>query len=242
MTDWSLPVLFKGLSDTIQRKLEVTRQTIGHPGSKGDASEKVWLDLFRQYLPQRYQAEAAHVVDSEGNFSEQIDVLIFDRQYSPFIFQHEGTYVVPAESVYAVFEAKQTMNAGLVEYAQKKVASVRRLKRTSLPIPYAGGIYRPKTPINILGGLLTLESDWKPPLGESLQKSLSGDQEDGRLDMVCVSSHGFAMYDGGLGKYSVTENGKPATGFLFRLISKLQFCGTVPMIDVDAYSKWLDVG
>jgi hypothetical protein len=42
------------------------------------------------------------VVDSNGDFSQQIDVLVFDRQYSPLIFEYEGQTVIPAESVYAV--------------------------------------------------------------------------------------------------------------------------------------------
>ena len=91
-----------------------------------------WLDLLQSYLPQRYQAATAHVVDCEGKLSDQIDVVVFDRQYSPFIFKYEGQTIVPAESVYAAFEAKQTVNAALVQYAQDKVASVRRLRRTSL--------------------------------------------------------------------------------------------------------------
>ena len=69
-------------------------------------SEAVWLELLNSYLPTRYQAAKAVVVDSEGAFSDQIDVVVFDRQYSPFIFRFEGQTVIPAESVYAVFEAK----------------------------------------------------------------------------------------------------------------------------------------
>jgi hypothetical protein len=61
-----------------------------HPVAKGDASEKVWLTLLQNYLPQRYQAATAYVVDSVGKFSDQIDVVVFDRQYSPFIFLYEG--------------------------------------------------------------------------------------------------------------------------------------------------------
>jgi hypothetical protein len=49
---------------------------------------------------------------------------------SPFIFRFEGYAIVPADSVYAAFEAKQAINAAQVEYAQKKKASVRRLCRT----------------------------------------------------------------------------------------------------------------
>ena len=77
--------------------------------------------MLERYLPKRYQASTAHVVDSLGAFSEQIDVVVFDRQYSPFIFSYENETIVPAESVYAIFEAKQTANATMVSYAQEKV-------------------------------------------------------------------------------------------------------------------------
>ena len=63
---------------------------------KATASEKVWLELLQTYLPQRYQAATAHVVDSLGAFSDQIDVVVFDRQYSPFIFNYEGQTIIPA--------------------------------------------------------------------------------------------------------------------------------------------------
>jgi hypothetical protein len=118
MSSWSLSQLLSGLHDDIQQKLEISRKSFGHPGTKGDASESVWLEMLQAYLPQRYQAATAHVVDSHGNFSDQIDVVVFDRQYSPFIFRYQGQTIVPAESVYAAFEAKQSINAAQVQYAQ----------------------------------------------------------------------------------------------------------------------------
>src|SRR6266849_7397229 len=127
MSDWSFPMLLAGLHEDIQQRLAIARKAIAHPGSKGDASELVWLDMLQKYLPKRYSAVKAHVVDSDGNFSDQIDVVIFDRQYSPFVFNFQEQLVVPSESVYAVFEANQTENVGLVTYAQEKAASVRRL-------------------------------------------------------------------------------------------------------------------
>jgi hypothetical protein len=239
MTEWSLSVLLAGLHDDIQRKLETVRQSFGHPTTMGDASEKVWLELLETYLPQRYQAAKAHIVDSNGLFSDQIDVVIFDRQYSPFIFQYQEQTIIPAESVYAVFEAKQSINAFYVGYAQKKVASVRRLHRTSLPIPYAGGTYPPKPLIPILGGILTFESDWKPPFGQPFNDALNGGNGNGRLNLGCVAAHGHFNFNQDTNVYDVIAGGKPATAFLFKLISLLQFSGTVPMIDVQAYAKWL---
>ena len=239
MTKWSLPLLLDSLHKDIHHKLETVRATMGHPGAKGDASEKVWLELLGEYLPQRYKAERAYVVDSNGVFSDQIDVVIFDRQYSPFIFHYEDQKVIPAESVYAVFEAKQTINAKQIEYAQNKVASVRRLHRTSLPIPHAGGTYEPKPPIHIFGGILTFDSDWSPAFGQPLSDALDRAETNGRLDFGCIASHGHFRLIRNSGHYETFLEGKPATEFLFELISQLQFSATVPMIDVQAYARWL---
>jgi hypothetical protein len=237
MTQLALPKLLAGLHDDIEHRLKVGRDALAHPTDKGDASEAAWLNMLSDYLPKRYQAARAHVVDSEGNSSRQIDILIFDRQYSPFIFKIEGSTYVPAESVYAVFEVKQTINSSHISYAQDIVASVRELHRTSLPIPHAGGTYPPKPLSAILGGLLTFESEWKPPLGDSLLNALNTDHR-GWLDLGCVASHGLFGCDS-VGNYRVSPQSKAATAFLFELIARLQTMATVPMIDVRAYARWL---
>ena len=240
MSEWSLKVLFTNLNDDICKRLETARQSFAQPGTKGDASENVWLDILNTYLPKRYKATKAHVVDSQGEFSDQIDVVVYDAQYSPPIFLYEGQVIIPSESVYAVFEAKQTLNAENVKYARQKVASVRRLCRTSLPIPHAGGTYPKKQLVPIYGGLLTLDSDWKPALGEPLLAKLDNGHGCDRLDLGCVAAHGYFKLDEKMEKYEMYKGGKPATAFLFALISQLQYSGTVSMIDIQAYARWLD--
>lgn len=240
MSVWSLPVLLGMLHDDIQHRLQISRKSFGHPNAQGDASEAVWLELLKSYLPKRYRADRAYVVDSKGFFSDQMDIVVYDRQYSPFIFHYHGQTIVPVESVYTIFEAKQTINAKYVRYAREKVASVRKLHRTSLPIPHAGGTYPPKPLIPILGGILTFESDWSPCFGDPLWKALGDDCiEENRLDIGCVAAHGHFVWEQDVGKYEFIKEGKPATAFLFKLISMLQFSGTVPMIDVNAYAGWL---
>jgi hypothetical protein len=237
MSGWSLEKMLSNLHEDIQRRLQSVRETIGHNGTMGDGSENVWLELLRKYLPARYAVEKAFVVDSRDNMSDQIDVVVFDRQYTPFIFVIENQKVVPAESVYAVFEAKQAVNAGMIAYAQKKVASVRALHRTSLPIPHAGGTYPAKPPIDVLGGILAFESDWSPAMGEAMRKALETDFGPGALDLGCIAARGHFVRKGS--DYDFIIERKPATAFLFKLIAMLQLSGTVPMIDIDAYAHWL---
>jgi hypothetical protein len=239
MTKWSLDTLFTHLHEDIESRLNTARKTLAHPGAKGDASENVWLKLLQEYLPERYKAEKAFVVDSKGVFSQQIDVVVFDRQYSPFIFKFEDQSIVPAESVYAVFEAKQSINADYIKYAQEKITSVRRLHRTSIPIPHAGGMFPAKPVIPIIGGILSLDSDWSPALGKPLKDLLDAGKSDSTLNLGCIAAHGIFKHDSQNNEYEFVCKDRAATIFILELISRLQFSGTVPMIDIQAYAKWL---
>lgn len=232
--------IFNSFHELIEKELQTARCAFNHPVAKGDASESVWVSMLNEYLPQRYRVAKARAIDSTGNLSDQLDVVIFDRQYTPFIFTHKGQYIIPAESIYAVFEAKQKINADNVKYAMNKVKSVRKLIRTSLPIPTANGMAEPKEPHRIVGGLLSLESAWSPPFGKSLEKNLTkGKDSDGYLDLGCVASHGVFIRQEN-NNYLIKSKGKPAASFLLELISQLQALATVPMINVRAYAKWLD--
>jgi len=239
MKNWNLSTILAGLHEDIEQKLKTARKSFGHAPTKGDASEQVWLELLNSYLPKRYCAAKAHVVDSNGTFSQQIDVVVFDRQYSPFIFHYQEQKIIPAESVYAVFEAKQSISLGEVDYAHTKVGSVRALHRTSLPIPTANGLAKPKEPSHILGGLLTFESEWTPAMDGSLLNALGKGDTSNHLDLGCVAAHGIFSRNE-KGAYSITPESKPATSFLFELIARLQAVATVPMMDIRAYGKWLE--
>ena len=85
---------------------------------------------------------------------------------------------------------------------------------------------------------MTLESGWKPPLGDSLTKNLGARQDEHALDLGCVAAHGIYARNGD-GGYQVEETAMAATAFLFELIARLQALATVPMIDVRAYARWL---
>jgi hypothetical protein len=235
---WSLPKLMQGLHERVAQDLKIAREALGHPVAKGDGSEAVWTSLFRKYLPQRYAAAKGTIVDSRGLFSDEIDVVLFDRQYTPLIFQHENEIVVPVEAVYAVFESKQEINTGFIQYAQQKVATVRRLHRTSAQVQTIDGP-RTATPQPILGGFLAFESGWKTtPIDEYLSKALSSDQSDGRLDLGCIAAYGTFGCEGA-NCLSSAPHDRATTCFLLELITRLQGIGTAPAIDMTAYAPWL---
>jgi hypothetical protein len=45
--NWSLSQLLESLHQDLQQRLELSRKSFAHSVAKGDASEKVWLELLR---------------------------------------------------------------------------------------------------------------------------------------------------------------------------------------------------
>lgn len=234
---WSAGEILRGLAEKVERDLRIVRYAIGHGATLGEATQQVWLQLFETYLPERYRARSATVMDSEGSFSDQIDVVIFDRQYSPTLFEFEGATVVPAEAVYAVFESKQDIRGEFLTYAQGKIASVRRLKRTSVRIPTINGRFK-KTPQWILGGYLSLEPRCEKMGVQAMEERLRADQGEGKLDLGCVASVG-TFGCGGADSTTFTLDKRAAGSFLLELMARLQGCGTAPAIDYRAYARWM---
>lgn len=230
--------LLRARQRTLTAELEAGRDAHRHPVPKGDASELNWVGAIQKFLPRRYCVSKAFVIDSKDGESEQLDVVIYDQQYSPLVFEDKGGLYIPAESVYAVFESKQELNAKHIKYAGEKVASVRRLHRTSAEICWAGGMLPAATPAPILGGIVTTTSKWSPPLGKPFKKAIAGRAGDERLDLGCVATVGAFDIEYRVERPTIHRNqddDMTLAFFLMRLFVRLQPLATARAIDMAKY-------
>lgn len=259
--------LFLGLQDQMKVQLNTNREIIKHPVSKGDALENVWIEWLKKYLPNRYCVDKAIIIDSEGNLSHQIDLVIYDQQYTPFVFTQNGIHYIPAEGVYAVFEIKPDLEGSVngmsyIEYAGKKIESVRKLKRTSTKIIDRGESKPARTLTKIIGGILTSVNSYaKEETIVSQLKKLNGLMT---LEMGCVVEGGcfYIDYDGDedseeidfnkrIQKYyserkfksfQMSDQNKSLVAFFLQLSRYLQqTIGTVAAIDFTAYATSVGV-
>lgn len=222
----------------VQRELEIKLRrasgSIAHSGTQGAVNEQHWVDVLRAYLPKRYEVAAGIVIDSDGARSEQIDVVIFDKHFTPTLLDQQSHRYIPAEAVYAVFEAKPHIDKGYLEYAGQKAASVRRLRRTSVAITHAGGVFPARPLFPIVAGIVAARADWSDGLGAGFRRNLQTDEPQ-QLECGCALEAGaFDTFDGSL--KTVGRDGA-LIFFLFRLLSKLQSLGSVPAVDWAAYAK-----
>jgi hypothetical protein len=255
--------LFIGLQEQMLSSLKVNRGFISHAGSMGDATEQHWIEFLRTYLPDRYKVDKAIVIDAEGTVSKQIDVVIYDGMYTPFIFNQDGFKYIPAESVYAVFEVKQDIN-GNIEYAAERIESVRKLKRTSIEMVASGSVMKARLLTKIIGGVLTTSNSYNDE--KTVKEHLSSLKGYQTIDLGCCCESGSFYVDYTelkpektvFSDLEIEDNRDCIEGiylsrrvkdisfsdkdvslftFFLQLVSCLKSVGTVPAIDVNAYLK-----
>lgn len=201
MSKVELKQLFEGLQSQMISQLSTNRKFIDHPGSKGDALENAWIEWLRKYLPNRYSVEKAIVIDSDGNTSHQIDIVIYDNWFTPFIFSQNGFHYIPAEGVYAIFEVKPDIKGSAdggknyIEYACEKIASVRVLKRTSTSMINSGVKFRPRPLTKIVGGLLSTTNTYTHDNNHTIEKYLRENGGLKGLDIGCIADYGSFHVD-----------------------------------------------
>ncbi len=223
----------------LKTQLEMSSVSVTHNGTMGDVNEKHFIEIIKRYMPDRYAVDTGIIIDSDGKTSDQIDVVIFDNQYTPTLLDQQNHRFIPVESVYAVFEVKPHIDKNYLKYAGEKAESVRKLNRTSVPIAHAGGEYPPKLLFSIIAGIIATNIEWADDFGKSFKETHDKLPEIQKLDCgLAVSGASFDTFDKIL---TVRSNQNTLMFFLFRLLQKLQSLGTVPAIDWNAYAKQLEI-
>lgn len=242
-----LASLFKARQQVLQGGFAELRAASEHSAAKGDGFETAWRKVLTETLPGRYFVEKGFAYDTKGEISDEIDILILDRQYSPLFFNDSGRFVVPAESIYAAIEVKPTINAAHMQYASEKARSIRTLHRTTTPIPHMAGTAGPKDPHHIICGLIGESVDWTPPFGNPFAMSFDAEEPDGQLDFAMGLSAGCFWKRRYLIKsqeeYETNSEQIEFSGdlslltFSMILCEQLRLAGTVPALSYEAYLK-----
>lgn len=272
MNNVNLSLLFEGLQSQMISQLSTNRQFITHPGSKGDALENAWIDWLRNYLPNRYSVDKAIVIDHKGNTSHQIDIVIYDNWFTPFVFSQNGFHYIPAEGVYAIFEVKPDIKGSAedgknyIQYAGEKIESVRILKRTSASMINSGVKMNPRPLTKIIGGFLSTTNTYSHKSNDTIKNHIEESTGFKGIDIGCIAEYGsfHVNYIGEedtklnkpddfdkrysdyyqnrtFDKIKFSDKGNSLVSFFLQLTRYLQQAiGTIPAIDLNAYSKTIN--
>ena len=86
-----------------QLNYNVTNQQL----TAGTYREEIWADFFRRIVPKKFNIErSVFIIDSNENISNEVDIAIYDEQYTPYIFNYGLIKFIPIEAVAAVVQCK----------------------------------------------------------------------------------------------------------------------------------------
>ena len=226
-----IKTMFKTKQAILESKLSILLE---HPTTKGEHCEGAWIDFFRSFLPSKYAIDKGFVFDAFGNVSEQIDIIIYDALYSPLIFGTDaGEKFVTAESVYAVFDSKPKINKETLEYANKKIASVVGLSRSSRGIINAGRVIPSRELTHIIGGILAIDSVKNTTIEQNILNLA-------HIDIGCaIKKTSFIAYrekERTISEMKFSSKEESILAFFYIVLDSLYGLGTVAAIDIRNYS------
>lgn len=96
---------YKNLEKTIVSQLNL--EVDNHYLTAGYNREKIWFDFFRQVIPMKFAIkQGVFLIDSYGEVSKEVDIAVFDEQYTPYIFNYGSIHFIPIEAVAIVIQCK----------------------------------------------------------------------------------------------------------------------------------------
>lgn len=191
--------IFDEVSKTMRSDFEKTRKAIEkHPGLKGNSFEEIFRKFLREYLPESLDISTGLLVDSNGNFSKQLDVIISDKAKTPIFFRSGDIRVIPIECAYAVIEIKAFLNSKELDKAFENMKSVKILEKKAYykptgAITYSDNLYGKEWeiwPVNYY--IFAYDSTNLVKLAERMHNKNVNENlsEHLRIDTICVLDKG----------------------------------------------------
>ncbi len=100
-----------------------------HSGDKGEFREYIITRFLRPFLPECYGIGSGEIFSTSGQYSKQIDLVLFDSVFSNVLFRDANNSLFPCEAVYGLIEVKSNLSVKELKTSIDNVASVKKLER-----------------------------------------------------------------------------------------------------------------
>ena len=201
--------IFNEISVQMRSDFKKAQKALDHPGLKGDAYEEILRYFLKDYLPKSLDITTGNLIDSNGNISKQLDVIISDASKTPILFQSGHVRVIPVECAYAVIEVKAFLDKQELKRSFENMKSVKSLEkrcyfqREAGPIKHTKAIYGGKWsnwPIHYF--IFAYDSHNLNTIKENLELLQGEEETHNRIDSICILDKGVVMNQDKNGQFS----------------------------------------
>ncbi|MCI6265330.1 MAG: hypothetical protein MR598_00600 [Erysipelotrichaceae bacterium] len=136
--------ILKDIFDNLEQSLYSDMNIrIQHNLEDGKYREYLVKNVLTKVIPSKYSITNGFIIDSNNNISQEMDIIIYDKNYVPPFFEETYT-VVPIEAVIAIIQVKTTLTKQALQDSIDNLNSINKLESKT------GGKI-----ISATGGLLT---------------------------------------------------------------------------------------
>jgi len=97
-------------------------------GDIGDGREATLVKFLQEHLPGRYCVTSGEAIDSRGNQSGQIDIMVYDSSTTRPLLDDGKNVLLPAEALLATIEVKTKLTAVEIKKSILGIKKIRELK------------------------------------------------------------------------------------------------------------------
>ncbi len=125
-----LQSIFKSIAEKLAIDFRYASSEIEHRSSKGRVRELEIVEQFLQkYLPKTIGISHGEIVSSDGNTSNESDIIIYETRTCPYLLDKTGYQIFPIECVYGVIEVKSMLNSAELEDSFNKISKIKKFPK-----------------------------------------------------------------------------------------------------------------
>ena len=98
-----------------------------HAGEFGMYREKILSQFLQRFLPENMSINNGFVINCEGGYSTQTDIIIYDKDYTHKL-ENVGSNFFPAETIYAIGEVKSELDKPELKKALEKLKKTKEMR------------------------------------------------------------------------------------------------------------------
>jgi len=182
----SLIDTFQSHADVLKAKSS-TFDAIRHAGNRGSEREKIVEEFLLPLLPEKIGIGNGEIRSSAGSFSNQEDLILYDRINCPRLFVGTSSQIFPAESVSTVVEVKTTLRTKDIKEASSNISNARKMVKTGMSTHVGAGNISFAHPTPIMGCLFAFNLGLKE---ETFMKNWAEIQlmqpPEHRINLTCI--------------------------------------------------------
>jgi hypothetical protein len=117
-----------GVQQRLEAEVAVFSELVRHEGERGRENEAALGRILGSFVPQRYGVGSRLLIDSQDQYGQQTDLVVFDQADEPSALAQTTQLLFPIESVLASIEVKTTLRKEDIADCLEKQQSLLALK------------------------------------------------------------------------------------------------------------------